>query len=270
MEEVSKGFRIVDTDYSGSYFCSNYDSVLNPLAKTKMDKIVEDELLLEKISPVDSIPTYVHALGAIHKSDSSIRPITDCRRPLSHSINKYMDHVYETFSYISLDQVCEVVEPGSFFSVLDIKSANRSVNVYSNHRQFQGFMWDLDGCVLHPYVDNCLCFGLKTAPYIYTQMTEFIMRTMNKFGFHNVFGYLDDFIVVAPTELDCKHSMSKLNDLLQELGFVVAWKKVVPPSQVVTYLAMQIDSVSMSLTLPDRKVVRLKSLLHEFEGILHS
>ena len=262
---VSEGFRIVDPEYEGSYFCSNYDSVLHPSAKAEMDEIVRKELRLDKVSLVDSIPTCVHALGAIHKSDGGIRPITDCRRPLSRSINNYMEHVCETFSYVSLDQVCEVVEPGSYFSVLDIRSAYRSVNVYPPHTRFQGFMWDLDGYGLRPYVDNCLCFGLKSAPYIYTQITEFVMRTMSRLGYQNVFGYLDDFIVVAPTELECKRVMSRLIDLLQELGFVIAWKKVVPPSQVITYLGIQIDSISMSLTLPSHKVIKLKSLVNEFK-----
>ena len=81
-----------------------------------------------------------------------------------------------------------------------------------------------------------------------------------------MFGYLDDFIVFGPTELECKRSMSILIDLLQELGFVVALRKVVPPAQRVTYLGIVLDSVEMSLSLPPSKVDKLRSVLQSFEN----
>ena len=75
-----------------------------------------------------------------------------------------MQDVGTDFSYISLDQVCAFMTPGSYMSILDIKSAFRSVNVYPDHRQFQGIMWDVNGNgILQPMVDNCLCFSLKSA-----------------------------------------------------------------------------------------------------------
>ena len=264
---VRDGFRIVDSDYSGSYCCSNYKSALLGDAKLEMDTIISRELSLDKVSRVIEYPTCVHALGAIRKSDGSVRPITDCRRPLGVSINNFMETVCQDFTYVNLDQVCSSVTPGCYFSVLDIKSAYRSVNVHPENRCYQGFIWDLQSNGFPEYYeDNCLCFGLRSAPYLYTQITEFIVRTMNRLGVTDVYGYLDDFIVIGQSELECKTSMSTLIDLLQDLGFVVAWKKVVIPSQVVTYLGIELDSVSMQLRLPQCKVVRLKSLIYDFAG----
>ena len=216
---------------------------------------------------VDSIPTCMHALGVIRKSDGSIRPITVCKCPIGVSINNFMDSVCESFSYVSFDQVCSVMSADCFMSVLDIKSAYRSVNIFPDHRQYQGFLWDVSGCGIdQTMVDNCLCFGLKSAPYLYTQITEFVMRTMSQLGFPGVFGYLDDFIAVSPTELQCKKVMSVLIDVLQCLGFVGAWKKVVPPCQSVTYLGILLDSVSMTLSLPAPKVVKLKKIISSYDG----
>ena len=217
------------------------------------------------MSEVDYIPTCVHALGAITKSDGSLRPITDCRRPLGQSINNYMQSVCEDFSYISLDQVTSSISPGVYFSVLDVKSAYRSVNVFPEHRQYQGFVWNYeDGRGDKCYEDNCLCFGLRCAPFIYTQITEFVVRCLNRQGFQHVYGYLDDFIVVGSSEVECKSAMSALIDLLHEFGFIISWKKVVPPSQCVTYLGIELESVNMPLRLPDKKVIKLKDLVTEF------
>lgn len=49
--------------------------------------------------------------------------------------------------------------------------------------------------------------------------------------------------------------------LLRFLGFYVSWKKVTPPSQVTTYLGIEIDSVRMELRLPEGKILKLRALL---------
>ena len=248
---ISQGFRIVDDEYSGSYYCPNYQSILTEDSKAEMNKIISEELNHDKVSLAKDIPICIHAVGAIKKSDGSIRPITDCKRPLGQSINNYIESVCEDFTYISLDDVCLYMTPGCYFSVLDIKSAYRSVNIFPDHRRYQGFLWDVNGYgIEQTLVDNCLCFGLKSAPYLYTQITEFIMRTISRLGYPGVFGYLDDFIVVSLTEVECKKVMSVLIDMLQMMGFVVAWKKVVIPSQKVTYLGITLDSLAMTLSLP--------------------
>ena len=266
-QSVLEGFKIVDDSFDGSYFCSNYDSILDCEVRAEMDLILEKELFRDKVKFSIDRPQCVHALGAIKKSDGSIRPITDCKRPLDYSINNFMDEVCFDFSYISLDNVSQVMVPGCYFSVLDIKSAYRSVHVYPPHRTYQGFMWDFGrGDGLEYLVDCCLCFGLRCAPYLYTQLTEFIMRCMSRRGWDNVFGYLDDFIVVASSELECKRGMSALIDLLHTLGFQVAWKKVVPPAQKVIYLGILLDSISMTLSLPQVKLDKLSLLLQDFKS----
>ena len=111
---IRDGFRIEDADFDGSYFCPNYKSALEPRAKAEMDRIISNELALGKVSRVVSKPSCVHSLGAIRKSDGSVRPITDCRRPLGTSINNHMDKVCQDFSYISLDQVSALINPVVF------------------------------------------------------------------------------------------------------------------------------------------------------------
>ena len=65
---VNQGFEIVDPDFQGSYFCSNYQSILDPEFKSQMDSTIESELDEGKVSIVKNRPQCIHALGAIHKS----------------------------------------------------------------------------------------------------------------------------------------------------------------------------------------------------------
>ena len=94
------------------------------------------------MSIVSELPSCVHALGAVQKSDGSLRPITDCKRPISQSVISYMDTTCSTFSYMKLDSVAEFMLPGCYFAPVDIKSAIRSAHIASADRQYQGFVWN--------------------------------------------------------------------------------------------------------------------------------
>ena len=154
LEGVTNGFRIVDSSFRGSYVSPNYDSILRGSPRLEMDRTIRSELNHGKVARVDTIPTCVHSLGAIKKSDGSLRPITDCKRPLGSSINNFMNEVCTDFSYISIDDVSDSIFPGCYFLVLDIKLAYRSVNVRPDNRTYQGFSWTLDGKSSW-YEDHC-------------------------------------------------------------------------------------------------------------------
>ena len=107
-EGVRDGFKIVDNDFAGSYFCQNYQSVLSDEARLEINDIVLKELALGKVSRSDSFPQCVHALGASTKASGGIRPITDCKRRLGFSINNYMNSVCEDFSWMTY--ACQLLQ----------------------------------------------------------------------------------------------------------------------------------------------------------------
>ena len=204
---VRDGFRIVDDAFDGSYHCDNYNSILDSEFRTKMDSVVASEILEHKV--IDA-PECVHSLGAVCKADGGLRPITDCKHPLGSSINNYMESVCEDFHFIEIDDVTDIMEPRCYFSVIDIKAAYMSVNVFPPHRTYQGFVWNIGGEDCY-FQDNCLCFGLKCAPYIFSQISDFVIRCMRR-GHNRVFSYLDDFIVLDDSE--------KVVGLLQKFSYL--------------------------------------------------
>lgn len=226
---VAHGFDIVDSSCEASYFCNNYLSIRESEFSTQMDEIILNELRLSKVSLVDSRPDCVHALGAIRKSNGKLRPITDCRRPLGLSINNFMASMCGKFTYTTIDDVCDSLSGQEYMAVVDIRSAYRSVNVCADHRRFQGFLWEYEGRDRF-FTDNCLCFGLRCAPYVFTQITEFLIRCMNKQGFHRVYGYIDDFLIIGSSQEECAEGLRVFLDLLDNLGFLVAWDKLERPS----------------------------------------
>ena len=88
------------------------------------------------------------------------------------------------------------------FTVIDISHAYRSVTVFPAHTKYQGFAWDL-GSGNEFYTDHCLCFGLRCALFVFTQIGDFILRCMARLGVQKVVHYLDDFIMCECTFESC-------------------------------------------------------------------
>ena len=114
------------------------------------------------------------------------------------------------------------------------------------------------------YLDNCLCFGLSCAPSIFNRLSNAIVRMMSRRGFRSVINYLDDFLIIGKTFEECQQGLITLIRLLHSLGFNISWKKVISPTQRVTFLGLELDSLSMSLRLPADTLERLQCLVTRF------
>ena len=77
--------------------------------------------------------------------------------------------------------------------------------------------------------------------------------------------YLNDFLVIGSTLVECFEIFNCLLELLQRLGFSINWKKVVPPTQCLIFLGVLIDTFSQSMSLPHDKLVALQELLLSFQ-----
>ena len=264
LQGVRDGFKIVNDDIDTSYQRNNYNSIKSDRFRSQMDKTVVDEVAEGKLSVSNSIPTCVHSLGAVPKKNGKLRPIVDMRQPMGYSVNTFMSDVTERFHYINVDDVCRILPPNGYLAVLDISSAYRSLSVRPDQAQYQGIMWpDGEGHDVF-YKDNRLAFGAKCSPYIFQMFTDFVVRCMRRRGFYATFGYLDDFIVLGDTREECMLALNVLYMLLRQLGFHLAYEKMVMPAQCVTYLGIQIDSVSMELSLPPGKLTSMSELVSTF------
>lgn len=92
-------------------------------------------------------------------------------------------------------------------SVVDRKSAYRSVPINPDHSTFQGFKWELDG-VERFFIDRRLCFGLKCGPFYLNLLSEFLFKSCTKIYGIQLVNYLDDFICVSRSYEACLQAQS--------------------------------------------------------------
>ncbi|KAM9972507.1 hypothetical protein ACTFIW_006050 [Dictyostelium discoideum] len=135
-----------------------------------------------------------------------------------------------------------MVKQGYYMVKLDIKKAYLHVLVDPQYRDLFPFVWK----GLH-YRWKTMPFGLSTAPRIFTMLLRPVLRMLRDINV-SVIAYLDDLLIVGSTKEECLSNLKKTMDLLVKLGFKLNLEKsVLEPTQSITFLGLQIDSVSMKL-----------------------
>lgn len=171
-----------------------------------------------------------------------------------------MAGLVEKFKYKSVEDVANCLEKDDFLSVIDIKSAYRSVAIDPDHSKYQGIRWDFGSGPFY-MVDHRLCFGLKCGPFYFNLISEFVQRVLVERYDMRVVQYLDDFCVIGGSYQECLFFQQKVIETLRYLGFMISWKKVSSPATMAVYLGIEIDSEKMQLRLPEVKLIKLREAL---------
>ena len=78
---------------------------------------------------------------------------------------------------------------------------------------------------------------------------------------HVCINYIDDFLIIGDDYLACKSALDCLLSLIPSLGLKINWDKVEGPLTSLSFLGVQIDCVSRTLSLPPKKLLTVKSMI---------
>ncbi|XP_066914570.1 uncharacterized protein [Clytia hemisphaerica] len=147
--------------------------------------------------------------------------------------------------------------PGCYMGKIDIKHAFRLCPVHPDDWPLLGYCWQGKY-----FFDLCLPFGSRSSPCIFNMFADALQWILvRKCLITAISHYLDDFILCAPSFNEAQLKMDVVQALFKDVGVPVALDKLEGPSQVMTYLGIEIDSVSSSIRLPTSKLVELKGMV---------
>jgi len=136
----------------------------------------------------------------------------------------------------------------SYMSSIDLKDAYYLILVYEPHRKFLRFQWKNS-----LYEFSCLCFGLCTAPRVFTKLLKPIFAILRSEGFISCV-YVDDILLLGNTTTKCKENLSRSMQFLERLGWMINLQKShMIPTKSIKYLGFLFDSFNMTLSLPIEK-----------------
>ena len=254
MVGVVNGFQLVPADtVIVPAEMDNYSSSTNPHIRDKVEGTLLEEIDAGNYILSDCKPLIVSALGAVPKPDSDEpRLIHDCSMPLGKGVNSYIE--IEKQSFQTLDDAARLIGKDYFLAKVDLRRAYRSVPVHPSNYKALGLKWRFKNSDTFSYLfDTKLPFGASSAPGIFHRLTQSVRRMMLNRGFSGIVVYLDDFLIIGKTYQECKTAFDTLCELLISLGFTISPTKVVEPCQVLTFLGIEINTTTLSFSLPGEK-----------------
>ena len=178
----------------------------------------------------DPGPGFYSRLFLVEKATGGWRPVID----LSH-LNNFVQ--LTSFKMETVALVLLSVREGDFLASLDLKDAYFQIPIHGSSRKLLRFM--SEGTV---YQFKALCFGLSTAPQVFTRVFAAVSAWAHSRGIR-LLRCLDDWLVFSSSERKAKESIRELLSLCRTLGIVINEKKSdLVPSQSAKYLDMTIDT----------------------------
>ena len=141
------------------------------------------------------------------------------------------------FKMETVSSVLLSVREGDFLASIDLQDAYFQIPVHQSSRKLLRFL--SEGTV---YQFKALCFGLLTAPQVFTSVFTAVSAWAHSHGIR-LLRYLDDWLVLASSEAEARQNVQDLLSLCHSLRIVInEGKSDLVPSQTANYLGMTIDT----------------------------
>ena len=168
-------------------------------------------------------PGYYRRLFIVWKATGSWRPVID------------LSHLMETNQ-----SVLRAVQRDDWMISIDLKDVYLQVLIHPYSRYYLRFV--PNGRV---YQFKALCFGLSTAPQVFTKVMAPVSIILHDMG-DRILRYLDDWLVLASSRVEALWARHKVLSLCRQLGIVVNLAKShLIPSRSASIWGMYIESPSL-------------------------
>ena len=200
-------------------------------------------------------------LRLVPKHDGGWRTIYHLSAPHGNSINDYIKPDDHTLSYCSVDDayaILNLLGTGALMSKIDLKNAFCLIPVHLNDWNLLGICWRNKF-----YIDTCLPFGLRSAPFIFNQLSVAIHWILqHKYSVSHLLHYLDDFFTAgAPDTSEWQNNLEAMLSVCQKINAPVKLTKVKGPSTSITFLGIVINTTTMTASISSERKQELLSAL---------
>ena len=163
------------------------------------------------------------------------------------------------FKMETVASVLNAVQENDLLASLDLKDAYFQLPVHPSSRKFLRFV--SQGTV---YQFKVLYFGLSTAPQVFTRVFAVVSAWAHTRGIR-LLRYLDNWLVLPPSEAKACQHVQELLSLCHDLGIVVNEEKSdLVPSRSASYLGMTIDTVAGKVSPSRARVEKFLRLSGNF------
>ena len=224
---------------------SKFNATQSVIVKNEIEKLIEKQVL-EIVEP--EIDENISTIFLRPKKKGTYRMILNLK-PFNKNV-EYFHFKMETF-----DMAIKLLYENCYLASIDLKDAYYSVPIHEDFRKYLRFIWE-DKTFQYAALPN----GLSCGPRKFTKLMKPVYATLRRLGI-NVSGFLDDLLIVGHSVDELKVSVETVVHTLQNLGFVINFEKsILEPCSRLRHLGFIIDSVTMTVSLPQDKIDTVKEL----------
>ena len=239
----------------------------------EMQRILDKEVVhCSVIGPFESSPfgeeTYISPLNSVPKKDSvDRRLILDLSFPQGNSINdgiakdEYLGE-WSKMSLPSVDQLAEQVAKigkGAKIFKIDLSRAYRQIFSCPLTINWLGYVFNGKF-----YFDCMLSMGSQLSARCCQRVTSAVVFIFNTKFWYFAINYLDD-LGGAETSEKAQLAFETLRDILHKCGLKEALEKTVPPCTLMVFLGIQVNTIALTLTIPNDKWQEIQQELSKWE-----
>ena len=228
------------------------ESNLNPaphIIKPDQEDLIHAEierLIANKAIEETSDLFYLNQIFLVPKPHGGWRPVVNLK-----PLNKYL--VVEHFKMENLNMVTDSIQQGWWMAKLDLKDAYLTVKVSEQDKKYLQFEWKGKY-----YQFRSLPFGLATAPFVFTKLTKPVVAHLRVRGM-SVIIYIDDILILAPSEAMARECVEFTAGLFTRLGFLInVERSIMNPVQIIEFLGFEINSIQLTWSIPKHKKEKIK------------
>ncbi|KAI2649176.1 hypothetical protein H4Q32_020398 [Labeo rohita] len=209
---------------------------------------------IEPVPPAEMKSGFYSPYFIVPKKSGGLRPILDLRA-LNRSVLRL------PFKMLTTKRMLTCIRPQDWFAAIDLKDAYFHVSILPRHRPFLRFAFEG-----RAYQYKVLPFGLFLSPRVFTKVAEAALSPLWQTGIR-ILNYLNDWVLIAHSrDLLCEQRDLVLRHL-SHLGLQVNREKnKLSPVQRISFLGVELDSVSMTARLTNE---RAQSVLKCLESLRH-
>lgn len=151
-----------------------------------------------------------------------------------------------------------------YMSKLDLHSGYYQVPVAEQDKPWLGFSWTQQGKDTRYFQWNVMPFGLSSAPKAFTELLKVLAWRWRVRGVARVIVYLDDIWFAADSFEEWRKTARMILSDLHTAGLRVSAKKAfLGPYSCIEFLGILVDSILKRMSIPDRKIEKLRQLAGE-------
>ncbi len=209
---------------------------------------------IEPVPPAEMRQGFYSPYFIVLKKGGGLRPILDLR-VLNRALHKL------PFKMLMHRCMIKCIQPQDWFAANDLKDAYFGVSILPRHRPFLRFAFEG-----RAWQYRVLPFGLSLSPRVFTKVVEGALTPLREVGVR-ILNYLDDWLILAQSREQLGDHRDLVLRHLSQLGLRVNWEKSkLSPVQRISFLGVELDSVSMTARLTEERAQAVLNCLSSFRG----